>query len=91
MALKRNVELTHTVYEKGLALAHIQHINEETQTIKYEWAVVRNPILDPEHEYYKTWGYSLGYYNTYQEAKEKFVETVRKDRKARGEKGDFCL
>lgn len=91
MAYIKNVNFTHTVYEENLAIAHIQHINEETQSVKYEWAVVKCPDLNPESKFYKSWGYSLGYYNSYQEAKDKFVETVRKYRKARGEKGRFCL
>ena len=36
MAYTKNVNFTHTNYEKGIAIAHIMHINEETQTIKYE-------------------------------------------------------
>lgn len=83
MSYTKNVNFTHTVYEKGIAIAHIMHINEETQTVKYEWAVVCNPDLDPESKYYKTWGFAYTYCKTYEEAKEFFgkkVDEIRKNR-----------
>lgn len=86
MSYTKNVNFTHTVYEKGIAIAHIMHINEETQTVKYEWAVVCNPDLDPESKYYKTWGFAYTYCKTYEEAKEFFVDKVNQIRKNRDPK-----
>ena len=89
--MKKSVHFTHTVYHEGLAIAHIQIINEETQTVKREYAVVRYPDLNPESKWYGTWHHAVNYFNDYYEAKECFVNTVNKDRKNRGEKGDFYL
>lgn len=86
MSYTKNVNFTHTVYEKGIAIAHIMHINEETQTVKYEWAVVCNPDLDPESKWYGTWGFAYTYCHTYEEAKEFFVDKVNQIRKNRDQK-----
>lgn len=91
MAYTKNVNFTHTNYEKGIAIAHIMHSNEETQTIRYEWAVVCNPELDRESEWYGSWGFAYRYCKSYEEAKEFFIEKVNEIRRNRGYKVKFTL
>lgn len=85
MAYTKNVNFTHTNYEQGIAIAHIMHINEEAQTIKYEWAVVSNPDLDHDSQWYATWGFAYKYCDSYEEAKDFFVSKVNEIRKNRDE------
>lgn len=86
MAYTKNVNFTHTGYEQGIAIAHIMHINEEAQTIKYEWAVVCNPDLNPESKWFGSWGFAYRYCKTYEEAKEFFAKKVNEIRKNRDPK-----
>lgn len=91
MAYMKQVTFTHTVYEKGIAIAHIKHINTDTDTIRNEWAVVSNPVTDSKDEYYGTWHFSYRYCSTYGEAKEFFVAKVNEIRQNRGEDEEFYL
>lgn len=91
MAYIKNVNFTHTNYEQGIAIAHIMHINEENGTVTYEYAVVGNPDLVRESEYYGTWGFSYGYFKTYEQAKEMFIEKINSIRQNRGYKIKFTL
>lgn len=89
--MKKSVHFTHTVYEKGLAIAHIKFTNDAGEVTKQEYAVVRYPDLDPNSKWYGTWHHAVNYFNSYYDAKDCFIATVNKDRKNRGEKGYFYL